>query len=48
MFVRIPKDTFWIQCFVRDVKGGEDSEIISFIVNHNFASATTVTKPGGI
>lgn len=30
--VNIPIDTLWIQCFVRDVKGGADAKLFYFIV----------------
>jgi hypothetical protein len=33
--VNAPQDTFWIECAVRDRKGGQVSEIIKFIVKQN-------------
>ena len=34
-FVSAPQDTFWIECAARDGKGGQVSEIITFIVKQN-------------
>lgn len=30
-----PQDTFWIQCVVRDVKGGGIGEIVRFVVKQD-------------
>jgi hypothetical protein len=30
--VNIPSDTPWVECTVRDVKGGNDVQIIHFVV----------------
>jgi hypothetical protein len=32
---RPPIDTLWVQCFVRDVKGGEVGELITFILKQD-------------
>jgi hypothetical protein len=32
LHVSAPQDTFWIQCFARDVKGGSVAGIVLFIV----------------
>jgi hypothetical protein len=34
-WIREPRDTCWIMCGVRDVKGGEDLESVEFIVVKN-------------
>jgi hypothetical protein len=34
LHVSVPQDTFWIQCFARDVKGGSAAGIVLFIVKH--------------
>lgn len=31
-FIKQPVDTFWVQCMVRDRKGGQVGKIINFIV----------------
>ena len=36
--VNIPIDTPWVECTVRDVKGGNDVQIIHFIVKQNIGS----------
>ena len=30
--ISFPQDTFWVQCFARDRKGGEDGVLTTFIV----------------
>jgi len=34
-FVLALQDTFWVQCFVRDVKGGEAEALVTFIVKQD-------------
>lgn len=33
--VNLPIDTLWVQCFVRDVRGGEVAETVIFVVKQN-------------
>ena len=35
VYVTAPQDTFWVECAVRDRKGGQVSQIIRFIVRQN-------------
>lgn len=35
LHVTAPQDTFWIQCFARDVKGGSAAGIVLFIVKQD-------------
>ena len=30
-----PKDTVWVQCIVRDVKGGADGKVVRIVVQQN-------------
>jgi len=36
-FVLAPQDTFWVQCFVRDVKGGQAGALVTFIVKQDWS-----------
>jgi len=35
LHVTAPLDTFWVQCFVRDVRGGADDQTIIFVVKQD-------------
>ena len=34
-YVNLPVDTLWVQCMVRDVKGGSVGSIVRFVVQHD-------------
>ncbi len=33
--VKLPRDTVWVECSVRDVKGGADRKVVTIIVDQN-------------
>jgi len=34
-YVNTPVDTIWVQCMVRDVKGGSDGRVIRFVIRQD-------------